>query len=83
VRAPNHGFVNGQTGTITVQPCGISPNGSSAIVWLPNHGFAVGNHVLITGADQGYYNGDFVIAAVTVNTLTITVTASAVASGSS
>ena len=57
------------TGTIVCQPYGISPNGNSAIVWLPGNGLAVGNHVLMSGAVQETaLNGIFAVTAVTADT---------------
>jgi hypothetical protein len=66
------------TGTLQAAPYGISRSGSTAIVWYPNHGFAVGDCVAIGGADQSNYNSAFVITSVTANTFRFTVSSSTV-----
>ena len=61
------------SGTITVQPYGLSPNGTTAIAWLPNHGYSNGDWIDITGATSSVYNGLHQIGNVTPNTFTYTV----------
>jgi len=61
------------TGTIYAQAYGISRSGSTAIVELPNHGFANGDWIAISGADQVEYNGVFSISSVTTNTFKYTI----------
>ena len=61
------------SGTIYVTPYGITRNGSSAIVTLPGHGYAVGDRVLITGATQSDYNGIVTISGVTFNTFSYSI----------
>ena len=60
----------------TVQPYGISYSGTTAYVWLPNHGYASGSSIDIAGATPAAYNGLHVIANVTTNTFTYTMTSS-------
>jgi hypothetical protein len=66
------------TGTLLVTPYGLTRSGSTAIVWYPNHGFAVGDYVAIGGADQSNYNGAFAITKVTTNTFSFAVASSTV-----
>ena len=67
----------------TVQPYGISYSGTTAYVWLPNHGYASGNWINITGASPTAYNGLHQITSVTANTFTYTMssTPAAMATG--
>ena len=60
------------TGTITVQLVGITYSGTTATVWLPNNGYAVGNWIEIAGASPSVYDGLYQVTAVTTNNLTIT-----------
>ena len=60
------------TGTIKVQPYGISYNGTTAIVWLPNNGYTSGHWVNVTGASPSTYDGVYQITGVTTNTFTYT-----------
>ena len=60
------------TGTISVQQVGITYSGTTATVWLPNNGYAVGNWVDITGATPSTYDGLYKVTSVTTNTFTYT-----------
>jgi hypothetical protein len=59
-------------GTTYAQACGVSYNGTTAIVSLNGHGYATGTLIRISGADQPEYNGTFAITNVTGNTFTYT-----------
>jgi len=64
-------------GVITVQKgprpvTSITSEDFLATVTMPTHGFANGDSILISGADQAPYNGVFTIANVTPNTFTYT-----------
>lgn len=69
-------YTGSATGTVLAQPYGISRNGTTAIVWLTNHGLSNGNTVIISGADLAAYNGQFTISAVTANTFSYAVSGS-------
>ncbi len=57
---------------VTVQTVPISYSGTTATVWLPNNGYAVGDWINITGASPTTYDGLYEITAVTTNTFTYT-----------
>jgi hypothetical protein len=71
------------TGSISVRPYGISYSGTTAYVWLPNHGYASGSWIDIAGATPTAYDGVYTISNVTANTFTYTMstTPTAVAAG--
>jgi hypothetical protein len=69
------------TGTIFATPAAISRSGMTAIVQAPNHGYAVGDCVTISGAGQGEYNGTFPLTSVTANTFTYSVVGTPVSPG--
>ena len=64
------------TGSITVRRRvgGITPDDSTATVHMPHHGFANGDVIHISGADQAVYNGDFTISNVMADTFDYTMT---------
>jgi hypothetical protein len=51
----------------------ITRSGTTATVMCSNHGLTSGALVLISGADQAEYNGQFVVTSVTPNTFNYTV----------
>ena len=55
-------------------PTSITRNGSTATVTLSNHGFAVGDQFITSGATQTEYNGTFTVTGVTSTTFTYTIT---------
>jgi hypothetical protein len=65
--------VSPATGTIYAQANRISRSGSTAIVYLANHGYTNGQTVLVSGASQNAYNGLFTITVLTANTFTYSV----------
>lgn len=58
--------------------CSITRSGSTATVTKESHGFSNGETVIITGARQDEYNGEFLIGNVTANTFTYSVAGSPV-----
>ncbi|MGA2068975.1 MAG: lamin tail domain-containing protein, partial [Thermoguttaceae bacterium] len=60
------------TGTITVQPYGISYSGTTAYVWLPGNGYSTGDWIDIAGASPTAYDGLNQIASLTANTFSYT-----------
>ena len=59
----------------------LSSSGTTATATVPAHGFVNGNTVTISQATPDGYNGDFVIAGVTTDTFTYTLSAAASAGG--
>ncbi len=62
------------TPTATKSVSGITRSGQTATATSTAHGYANGNSVLMSGANQTEYNGTFVISNVTTNTFDYTVT---------
>src|SRR5208282_5338117 len=56
----------------------IVSSGTTATVTLPDNGYFNGETITIAGASQSQYNGNFVIANVTANTFTYTISGSPV-----
>ena len=54
----------------------ITSSGTTATVTLPKNGFSNGETITIAGASQSQYDGNFVIANVTANTFTYTISGS-------
>jgi|GEM_PF-390353 len=66
------------TGVITAQRhvrmlAGITRENLVATATLPNHGYSVGDTVLLSGAEQPEYNGVFVIESATADSFSFTV----------
>jgi hypothetical protein len=61
------------TGTVTTQPIRVTRSGTEVTVTLPNHGYAAGQSIVISGASQSEYNGTYVITGATPNTFTYTI----------
>lgn len=55
----------------------VTSSGTTATVNKTAHGFIAGRKVLISGADQANYNGEFTIATVSANSFTYTIPAAA------
>src|ERR1051325_4681516 len=60
----------------TQNAAGITRSGTTATVTLVNHGFNTGDVVLIAGAGQAAYNGQFTVTNYSANTFTYTVSGS-------
>lgn len=60
----------------TLNKCVITRSGTTATVTKANHGLVNGDTVIITGAQQDAYNGEFTVAGATTNTFTYTVSGS-------
>lgn len=56
--------------------CSITRSGTTATVTKTAHGLVNGDTVIITGAQQDAYNGEFTVAGATTNTFTYTVSGS-------
>jgi hypothetical protein len=61
------------TGTVTAQAAKVVRSGATATVTLANHGYAVGQMILMSGAGQSEYNGAVTITGVTANTFSYAV----------
>lgn len=66
-------LVNGYGGGT---PTSITRSGSTATLTYTAHGFSAGDVILVAGADQSEYNGEFIISNVTANTFDYTVSGS-------